>query len=242
MRCRSFIRYGYAFLCAAFAALAVSPASAELKLVTGNEPYSLNVMTYRDIPFRTIYRQQYDYSCGSASLATLLHFHYGENVNESEIFKDMFLAGDQASIQKVGFSLLDMKNYLARKGYVADGYRMSFDELIQNANPAIAVITSGPYRHFVVVKGVEKGRILIGDPALGLKIYTRAEFEKMWFNDIVFMIHGGKASKGLYNVTGEWQPFAPSPIPAARALDVNELYGLRVNIPVIYQIPQVTPP
>jgi hypothetical protein len=170
----------------------------------------------------------------------LLRFHYGQqNIGEAEIFKAMYAAGDQAKIQMAGFSLLDMKQYLNRAGYEADGYRMSMDELAKTENPAIAVITVGPYRHFVVVKGVENNIVLVGDPALGLKKYSRADFEKMWNNNIVFMIHGGKANKGVFNRLEEWQPFNPAPV--AQIVDTQTLFRVTTQLPTIYQVPQMTP-
>src|SRR5580692_11009556 len=94
---------------------------------TGN--YNLHLTSYAEIPFRTVIRQQFDYSCGSAALATMLKFQYAVNTNEAEVFKAMYAVGDQDRIQKLGFSLLDMKKYLASIGYQADGYRLSLEEL-----------------------------------------------------------------------------------------------------------------
>ena len=58
-------------------ALAAAPAAAEVRL-TGPETggsYQRQVMTWWDIPFRSVIRQRYDFSCGSAALATLLTSH-----------------------------------------------------------------------------------------------------------------------------------------------------------------------
>src|SRR5262249_44628694 len=88
---------------------------------TGN--FYLHQVSFAEMPFRTVVRQQYDYSCGSAALATLLRYHYGRAASESQVFKAMYAVGDQPRIQKLGFSLLDMKTYLATLGYQADGYR-----------------------------------------------------------------------------------------------------------------------
>ena len=121
-----------------FAALTVVPARAEIgsalagdvTLVTpdtGN--FQLAVVSYSEIPFRTVLHQQFDYSCGSAALATMLRYNYAVDANEAEVFKAMYAVGDQPSIRKLGFSLLDMKKYLASRGYQADGYRLSLDEL-----------------------------------------------------------------------------------------------------------------
>jgi hypothetical protein len=51
--------------------------------------YNLHITSYAEIPFRTVIRQQFDYSCGSAALATLLHYQYGLNTNEAQVFKAM---------------------------------------------------------------------------------------------------------------------------------------------------------
>ena len=43
--------------------------------------------------------QQFDYSCGSAALATLLRFQYHKQTNEAGVFKAMYEVGDQDRIQ-----------------------------------------------------------------------------------------------------------------------------------------------
>jgi len=229
---------GHAAIAAGFFLIAaVAPTQAQVRLNTDGSAYSLQVRSYRDLPFRTIVRQQYDYSCGSAALATLLRFHYGRAVDEAAIFKAMYLGGDQDKIRKVGFSLLDMKQYLERTGVKADGYRMTLDEMQQNGVPAITVISSGPYKHFVVVKGISKDRLLIGDPALGLKIYKRADFEKIW-NGIVFIIHDSGTAKPLFNRADEWSPWARAP--TGERLDAQSLFGAHTPMTTLYQIQQLT--
>ena len=86
-------------LVAAFAAAFfsyASPSEAQVRFHGDTGSYSLNVMSWRDIPFRTVVRQQFDYSCGSAAVATLLRYHYGISVSEQEVFQQMFDRGDQA--------------------------------------------------------------------------------------------------------------------------------------------------
>ncbi|MDB5480243.1 MAG: peptidase [Caulobacteraceae bacterium] len=197
--------------------------------------YSLPVTTYRDIPFRAVLRQRYDYSCGSAAVATLLRYHYGRDVGEAQVFRAMYAAGDQAKIQKVGFSLLDMKTYLANQGFKPDGYRLGYDELLKIQAPSIAVISIGPYKHFVVIKGVRPGEVLVGDPASGVKIYSRGDFEKVW-GHIVFMIHDEGGARGAFNRPEEWRFRAPPPM--ATALTPPEL-DLVVETPPLFQVTQL---
>jgi predicted double-glycine peptidase len=224
-----------------FALGALSACAGELPqsntiLQTGGSPTTLQLRSYRDIPFRTVVRQQYDYSCGSAALATLLRFHYGQDIDEADVFKAMFVVGDQETIRKVGFSLLDMRTYLESIGMRADGFRISFDTLQQNALPVITVITVGKYRHFVVIKGVTKEKVLVGDPALGLKTYTRDEFAKMW-NGISFLIRDSK-TKAAFNMADEWTPWSRAPI--GDRLDRQSLYGVNVQVAPVYQVLQLT--
>ena len=82
--------------------------------------YVMRVTSLREARFATTMRQKYDFSCGSAALATLLTYHYGQPVSEQEVFAKMYAAGDRAKIGKQGFSLLDMKHYLTARGFQAD--------------------------------------------------------------------------------------------------------------------------
>src|ERR1700748_3859064 len=122
-----------------FLALFPRPSRAE-EVTLGNQDtgnYNLRLTSYAEIPFRTVIHQQFDYSCGSAALATLLHFQYHKGTNEAEVFKAMYAVGDQDRIQKLGFSLLDMKKYLASIGYQADGFRITLKDMQDAAIPAI---------------------------------------------------------------------------------------------------------
>jgi len=201
----------------------------------GGGHFTVNVMSWRDIPFRTVVRQQYDYSCGSAAVATLLRYHYGLSVGEAEVFQSMFDRGDQARIREVGFSMLDMRTYLESRGYGADGLRLSLDRLATLNTPAIALITHDNYRHFVVVKGVSATHVLVGDPTFGLQTYTRADFEAVW-NGVVLAVRRppeGAAAPG-YNRAEEWRPWAVAPLEEARGpvsptdllLGMGELYQI----------------
>lgn len=229
---------GLATMCgAAAAALAVgaaAPAQSQAMFATGGVVYQANVMSVRDIPFRSVVRQQYDYSCGSAALATLLSYHYGSKISEGEVFKAMWDAGDHDKIKAVGFSLLDMKRYLEARGLSSDGYRATYEQLAEAQVPAILVVKTGSYRHFVVMKGIKGNTVLIGDPALGLRKYDRAEFMKMW-NGIVFAIHAKPGLTASFNLASEWRPWSVAPLDEAMQADISVSSFTR-ELPPIYQI------
>jgi predicted double-glycine peptidase len=154
--------------------------------------------------------QQYDFSCGSAAVATLLTHQYGHAVTEQQVLEEMFEHGDQEKIQKEGFSMLDMKRYLAGRGYEADGFQQSLDKLAEARLPAIVLVNEGNYHHFVVVKGMRDGRVLIGDPARGTRAMPRADFERLWVGSLLFVIHN-RVEQARFNQVADWRvaPRAP---------------------------------
>jgi len=170
----------------------------------GGASFVLPVTSLKEARFRTTVRQQYDFSCGSAALATLLSHHYDFPVTEQEIFRDMFVRGDQARIRREGFSLLDMKRYLATRGFTADGFEQPLDKLAQAGLPAIVLVADNGYRHFVVIKGVQGERVLLGDPAGGTRALSRQGFEAIWQNRLLFVIHG-RPGTPHFNEAADWR-------------------------------------
>ena len=172
--------------------------------------YSLPITSLKAARYRTTVPQQYDFSCGSAATATLLTFQYGEPVSEADVFRRMYEQGDQARIRTQGFSLRDMQRYLAGLGFEADGFQVPLDLLAEESIPAIVLLNDRGYRHFVVVKGLRDGRVLLGDPARGTRAMARSRFEKLWDNQVVFVIHNRRQS-ARFNHPDDWRtaPIAP---------------------------------
>jgi predicted double-glycine peptidase len=205
-------RRGGAVLVSVFALLGAlcGAATATEIPVSGVASYNLPVTSMKAARFRSTVRQQYDFSCGSAALATLLTYHYGRPVNEQQVFSGMFAHGDQAKIRREGFSLLDMKRYLAELGFTADGYELPLQKLAEANYPAIVVINENGYHHFVVVKGLERDRVLLGDPAGGTRAMSRTAFEANWIGRLLFVIHGWQGPV-QFNLAADWR-VAPRPM------------------------------
>lgn len=179
--------------------------SLDINGIAGGGNFNVSVKSFAEMKFKTVYKQQFDYSCGSAALSSLLAFHYNDKVNEQSVFIDMFQHGDQEKIKQLGFSLLDMKNYLERRGYRSDGFKINLDQLITANSPAITIINTEGYLHFVIIKGVTAQSVLVGDPAKGVSIIPRDKFEKMWENGILFVIHVNEnIGRGNFQSEREW--------------------------------------
>lgn len=179
-------------------------------LAPSGSSYAVPVTTMKGARFAATLHQQYDFSCGSAAVATLLTHHYGRKVDEAEVFRFMFERGDQAKIRREGFSMLDMKFYLDALGFRAEGVQATLDQLASVGIPAIALIKENGYMHFVVVKGVRGRRVVIGDPALGTRVLDRAVFETYWTNHILLVINSAM-TQARFNRDEDWRvrPAAP---------------------------------
>jgi predicted double-glycine peptidase len=176
----------------------------------GNGSYALRVDSMKQVRFGTVVQQQQDWSCGSAAVATLLTYHYNHPVTESEALEAMFARGNQQRIQREGFSLLDMKLYLESLGYHANGFETSLDRLARVKVPAIVIINDHGYNHFVVVKGLRHGNVLLGDPAKGNRVVSRQAFDAMWENRIVFVITSRREGVA-FNYSEDWR-FMAAPL------------------------------
>jgi predicted double-glycine peptidase len=188
----------------------------EVEVRAGSQ-YRVPVTSLEEARFRTVVRQKYDFSCGSAALATLLTYHYDLATPEQIAFDAMWKVGDQANIREVGFSMLDMKRYLESIGFRADGFRIPLDQLAQVGVPAITLINTHGYNHFVVLTGIERDRVLVADPALGLRAIRRSEFEDKW-NGILFMIRDRvTVAQAHFNLEQQWQVHPKAPLGAALA-------------------------
>jgi uncharacterized protein len=174
------------------------------------QTYTLHITTIKEEKFRDTIRQKYDFSCGSAAVATLLTYQYDYPVNEQVVFEQMYAHGDRKKINKEGFSLLDIKMYLESIGFDADGFHASLDQL-QKANlPAIVLIEDRGYHHFVVIKGIRYGRVLVGDPARGTRTIPIDRFNELWTNGLLFVIHN-RREFARFNNDNDWHhaPIAP---------------------------------
>lgn len=152
------------------------------------EGFRVETKTYQALRYRGVVPQQYDFSCGAAALATLLTYHYGIETGEAEIFEAMYKVGEKKKITTQGFSLLDMKNYLAARGINASGFEVTTEELQREGVPAIQLINLNGYLHFVVIKGMNDEKVLVGDPASGLTVYDIETFDSMREGTVAFVL------------------------------------------------------
>lgn len=148
------------------------------------------VQSIRELRFENLIAQETDFSCGAASLATILKYAYGwSDVTEVDVLEGMFAVSDPELAQRMGFSLLDLRNYVESIGMRARGYEIEEDALDAVSIPVIVLLDLAGYQHFVVMKKVVGDRVYIGDPSLGNTIMPRSDFMEAW-NNIIFAVIG----------------------------------------------------
>lgn len=183
------------------------------------ETLSVAVTSWRDLPFQTVKRQAFDYSCGSAAVATLLSYVYDLPTSEETVFKTMFAHGNQDKIRQEGFSLLDMSRYLNSRDLKAKGYRLDFATIEKHKVPFVALIKHDGYSHFVVVKSLKGPFVLVGDPSKGNVVYTRQDFAKVWDGISLVVTNQARKARALFAKDKEWR-YARATAPASSGNDI----------------------
>lgn len=174
--------------------------------------FQVQAKSLQELGWDRVVRQQYDFSCGSAAVATLLTYHYDRDTSEAEVFEWMIRAGDAEQIQRHGFSMLDMKLYLDRQGLNADGFRISLDDFVRIGVPAITMVNTAGYKHFVVVKGIDEHHMLVGDPAAGTLVVPKEHFERLWSGTVLGARAELEIAQQNFNHEQDWAVRPDSPV------------------------------
>lgn len=149
-----------------------------------------NVESMHAARYRHVVRQQTDYSCGAASLATLLKYAYGLEVDETTVIEGMMGVADPNVVQERGFSLLDIKRYVESLGLRGRGYRVDESRLGTLRVPGLILMDVNSFRHFVVLKRVDDDMVELADPMLGNRRLPVKELLDAWPSRAVFVVIG----------------------------------------------------
>ena len=169
------------------------------------------VESMREAKFRHLVRQQTDYSCDAASLATILRHAYHLNADEATVIEGMMGLADPEVVRERGFSLLDIKRYVESIGMRGRGYRVNEERLRSLRVPGLILMDVQGFRHFVVLKTVNDDMVELGDPILGNRRMKVDEFMAAWPSRAIFVVIGTDFDRNTVLLQ-------PSAQPSARAL------------------------
>ena len=134
---------------------------------------------------RNVVLQQWELSCASAALATILRYQHGFPATERSIALGMinrkeYLSNPDLLRLRQGFSLLDLKRYVEKLGYQGLGLgQLTFADLIEYA-PIIVPVNLQGFPHFVVFRGATSSQVLLADPAFGNVTMSIIKFTNAW--------------------------------------------------------------
>ena len=131
------------------------------------------IQSWKTLRDARIVKQDLDYSCSAASLATLLNEFYGQSVTEEALLKAMDKGDLRASFE-------DMQKALPQFGFKAQGFAASYEQLMRLKAPVVVYLKHRKDDHFSVLRGINESTVWLADPSLGNRTYSKEQFLEMW--------------------------------------------------------------
>lgn len=139
----------------------------------GSHQKKISIKSYKELRDDGIVKQDLDYSCGAASISTLLNNFFYQKTTEEQILQLM----DKGDLKA---SFLDMQKALNTLGFQSQGLAVSYDTLTTLKIPVIVYIKHRKTDHFSVIRGINDEFVWLADPSLGNRILTKYQFMDMW--------------------------------------------------------------
>src|SRR6056297_248218 len=138
-------------------------------------------LTYIKIKnFNKLIKQRDKTDCGAACLATVANI-YKLNYPISRI-------RESAGTDQKGTSAYGLIKAAEKIGFQAKGVKAKLAILTKKLNlPVIAHVVKNDVLHFIVIYKIKGSRLIIFDPDNGLKIISKAAFEKKWTNILILL-------------------------------------------------------
>ena len=133
-------------------------------------------------------RQNYDYSCGSASLSTILKYYYNLDISEKEILDTILESKGLQKEDKKEFedgdmtlSFFDLAKYTKDKGFKAIGLALDLESLKKLKAPVILFVKIRKSEHFTIYKNMDKNYVYLADPNFGNIKVRISKFQEMFY-------------------------------------------------------------
>ena len=146
-------------------------------------------MPLEEMRFESVFEQRYDYSCGIASVSSLVSLYWGYPATEDELL-NLFLPADERKPRE-NITMHDLQIVLEQMGFAAGGFMLTYDQLLRAAaayGPLIVHLEEGE-GHFALFIGEAGGFTVTADPSLGCLASNTDEFARSWSNTALAAYH-----------------------------------------------------
>jgi len=160
--------FSFTLLCVMYALPAYSA-----QLTTSSVNGEIATQSWKERRDAYVVKQDADFSCGAASLATLLNEFYGLSLTEEQILKDMNKPDRMANFE-------DMARVVNGYGFKSGGVALSYEQLTKLSVPVVVYLQHRGNDHFSVLRGISDTQVQLADPSWGNRIFSKAQFLAMW--------------------------------------------------------------
>lgn len=167
--------------------------SANVYIHNESVTFEREVQSWDELKDTNLVRQKYDYSCGAASLSSILSYYYGISTSEKEILDSLLeskgidveqkeiIEIDEELRAKAHLSFLDLAHYAEQKGLRAMGLALDLESLAHLQAPVIVYVNVRDVEHFSVYKGIDAHYVYLADPSFGNIKVSISKFKEMFY-------------------------------------------------------------
>lgn len=132
----------------------------------------------------TLTRQQAEFDCGSAALATLLSFYTDRAVEPDHLIRSRSFTTDEwQRVRREGFSLSQLADMAAALKAEPSVTRLPSRALSSVPLPVLVYLRLPTGPHFSVLTGIAGRRVTLADPTQGALMWTLNQFLRAWAPD-----------------------------------------------------------
>jgi predicted double-glycine peptidase len=147
--------------------------------------------SWKALKEQNIVMQRYDYSCGPASVATVVKYFWGDDVTEQQflvaVLKMLTPEQFKDRVEK-GLTMTDLRRAAVANGYLATMGRRTLAQMVELKIPVIVRIKTEEYEHFVVYRGIVDDRVFLADPVRGNIRIPIQQFAREWTDGVVLVV------------------------------------------------------
>jgi len=133
--------------------------------------------------FDGVIGQTADFTCGAASVATILTFYWNRTTSEIEvlnIIRSRYTDQQWKSREGNGVSFDDLIFAAKKLGFEATGAELPIDDLPKLAAPVILHLDKGKFQHFSVLRKAASDVFYLADSIVGQIVLTQSDLRSQY--------------------------------------------------------------